>query len=169
MRNKYLIVSLFLILLSSNAFGQSGGIFEISQAVIASGSSERPTGGIFALDATTGQALAGTNSTGGIFRASGGFWTSPLAPSAARVSLGGRVITAQGSGIRNVIVILTAASGAIRATQSGTFGAFRFENVEVGGTYIISVASKRYGFGQPTQIRTVQEEIADLEFVANEQ
>ncbi|MEP6902886.1 MAG: hypothetical protein ABJA66_14125 [Actinomycetota bacterium] len=168
MRNKCLIVSLFLILLTSNAFGQSGGIFEISQAVIASGS-ERPTGGIFALDATTGQALAGANSSGGIFRASSGFWTSPFAPSAARVSLGGRVITAQGSGIRNVIVILTATSGAIRSTQSGMFGAFRFENVEVGGTYLISVASKRYGFSQPTIIRTVQEEIADLEFVANDQ
>jgi Carboxypeptidase regulatory-like domain len=168
MRIKCLIFSLFLILLTLNVCAQSGGNFEITQSVIASGGGQQTTGGVFSLDSTTGQSLAGANSAGGIFGVRGGFWASPLAPSAAMVSISGRVRTAQGNGIRSVIVILTGPNGTIRSTQTATFGSFRFENVEVGGTYLISVTSKRYAFDQPTQIRTVQEEIADLEFIAND-
>ena len=154
---------------AANAFGQTGGGYEITQSVVASGGGQT-TGGTFSLDGTIGQPLAGGALNSSPFSITSGFWNfSPSAPTAAMVAVSGRVRTAQGSGIRNVIVTLTGTNGALRTVQSGTFGYFKFENVEVGDTYLISVVSKRYEFSQPTQIRSVQEEIADLEFVANDQ
>lgn len=160
------IFIIFPVLFCPNAFGQSGGNFAITQSIIASGGSQETTGGIFVLDATIGQSLAGENSSGGMFGVRGGFWLPAFAPTAAMVGVSGRVKTAQGNGIRNVIVTLIEPDGAFRTTRTGTFGYFRFETVAVGSTYIFSVASKRYGFSQPTIIRTIEEEIVDLEFIA---
>ena len=112
--------------------------------------------------------IAGENSTGGIFGIRGGFWLPSVAPSAASVSVSGQVKTAQGSGIRNVSVTLTDSSGTVRTTRTGTFGYFRFDDITAGGTYIFSVAARHYQFSQPTIIRAVQEEIADLEFIGTE-
>ncbi len=169
MRIKSLIFGGLLLLISVNVFGQAGGNFAITQSAIASGG-QNSAGGAFSLDGTIGQSVAGNALSGNPFAVTSGFWNFTVAaPTAANVNVGGRVITANGSGIRNVIVILTAPNGTIRSTQTATFGYFNFENVEVGGTYIVSVSSRRYGFGQPTIIRSVQEEIADLEFVANVQ
>jgi len=167
MKNKFLIFILFPILFNLNAFGQSGGAFAITQSVIASGG-QQTTGGVFALDATAGQSSAGENSANGIFDVRGGFWLPGFAPTASMVSVGGRVRTTQGNGIRNVIVTLTDSSGAIRTAHSGSFGYFRFDGIAVGETYVISVSARRYAFTQPTIVRTVQEEIADLDFVADE-
>ena len=87
MKNKYLIFSLFLLLFNLNAFGQSGGVFAVTQSVIASGG-QQTTGGIFALDGTIGQSTAGENSANGIFDVHGGFWLPGFAPSASMVSIG---------------------------------------------------------------------------------
>lgn len=91
-----------------------------------------------------------------------------LAPSAATVSVGGRISAANGNGIRNVRVTLTDASGNTRTAKSSSFGYYRFDEVAVGETYTISVAAKRFTFNQPTQILTVQEDLSEVDFVANE-
>jgi hypothetical protein len=153
--------------LTANISAQSGGTFAITQSVIATGG-QQSSSGIFSLEGTAGQAVAGENSANGIFGVRGGFWLPGFVPTASMVSVGGRVRTAQGSGIRNVIVSLTDASGAIRTAQTGSFGYFRFDGVAVGETYLISVAAKRFAFAQPTIIRSVQEEIADLDFIADD-
>ena len=169
MKNKQIIFAFStLIFLTANISAQTGGTFAITQSVIAGGGGQNSSGGTFAVDGTTGQAVAGNAVGNAPFVVTSGFWNfTVMAPTAANVGISGRVITANGSGIRNVIVILTNPNGTLRSTQTGTFGYFKFEDVEVGGTYIISVSSKRYTFGQPTIVRSVQEEIADLEFVAN--
>ncbi len=165
--NKKILASAAVLVMTTTVISaQSGGIFAISQSVIASGGGQQTTSGVFSLDSTTAQSLAGENSTGGIFAVRGGFWLPAVAPTAARVSVGGRVRTAQGNGIRNVIVTLTDSSGIIRTAQTGTFGYFKFDSVTVGGVYLIGVSAKRYVFDSSTQIRTVQEEIGDLEFIA---
>ena len=91
-----------------------------------------------------------------------------VAPTAANVSLGGRITTPGGSGIRNVQVMLTAPDGQTRTAQTGTFGYYRFEAVPVGETYIISVFSRRFTFSQPTRVVAVLESVADLNFIADE-
>jgi hypothetical protein len=53
-------------------------------------------------------------------------------------------------------------------TTSTTFGHFRFTDVMPGVTYIFSAHAKRFMFNQATQVRSVVEEISDINFVADE-
>ncbi len=69
---------------------------------------------------------------------------------AAGTTLSGRIITAGGRGLSNATVILTDASGSQRLVRTGTFGYYRFENVEAGQTYIVGVQSKRYKYDSQT-------------------
>ena len=118
---------------------------------------------------TAGQAIAGGISTGGRFSLNSGFWTPDnFMPTSATVTVGGRVQTAQGAGIRNAQVTIMFASGETRATRSGAFGYFRFGDVEVGATYIFTISAKRFVFSEPTQVLTVNEERDDIDFVADE-
>lgn len=89
-------------------------------------------------------------------------------PTAASVIVGGRVTTASGSGIRNVLVTLTASNGDSRTVLTGKSGVYRFAGVSAGETYIISVRAKRYTFSKPSQVRTVVEDLTDVDFVSNE-
>jgi len=91
-----------------------------------------------------------------------------LIPSAANVSVSGRVSTANGTGIRNVIVTLTNAKGNIQTARTSSFGYFQFDEIAVGQTCIISVAAKRFTFRNPTQIISVNDKLTDVNFVANE-
>jgi hypothetical protein len=149
------------------AHAQTGGGYDLSHAVIAAGGGSNSAGGGLSLDGTAGQNFAGTISTAGNYSLRGGFWAfQPLAPTAARVSVSGRVLTSSGQGIRNAQVKLTAAGGAIRFASTGSFGYFRFTEVEVGETYILEVTSKRFVFMNPTRILSVQDEIANADFIA---
>lgn len=94
-------------------------------------------------------------------------YQNELIPSAANTSISGKVSTADGNGIRNVIVTLIAPNGEILTARTSSFGYFRFDEIAVGETYVISVASKRFTFKQPTQILTVNEELTDINFIAN--
>lgn len=104
-----------------------------------------------------------------IRRIDGGFWTAqPLAPTAASVSLGGQITTADGRGIHNVFVTLTTADGTMRTVSTAGFGYFTFDEVEAGQTVIINVRAKRFTFAQSTRILNVAEDSAAINFVANE-
>lgn len=87
---------------------------------------------------------------------------------AANVSISGRVLTAKGSGIKNIIVTLTDSNGNNLTAKTNSFGHFRFDEIAVGQTYFVSVFSKRFTFEQPTQIINVSEELADINFTAQE-
>ena len=147
---------------------QTGGTFEITQSVISNGGGES-IGGSFGLTGTSGQSLAGTNSSGGAFAVRGGFWQSSFAPSAALVSVSGQVLQANGGGISRARLNLTASNGTTRTILSSSFGYFRFDDVEVGQTYILTVFSKRYLFINNPQVITVLDEIGELNFTAEPQ
>lgn len=89
-------------------------------------------------------------------------------PTAANVSIGGRISAFDGNGIRNVIVTLTDSNGNTRTARSTTFGYYHFDEVESGETYIISVTSKRFTFNQSSQILTVNDELTNVNFIAQE-
>ena len=89
-----------------------------------------------------------------------------LAPTAAQVSVGGRVLTANGSGIRNVRLTLTDSHGVSRTVLTGTFGNYSFDNVSAGETYLVSAAAKNYTFSQPAQALTVNDSLTGVNFVA---
>src|SRR6185295_10057190 len=77
-----------------------------------------------------------------------------FAPTAASVTVGGRVLTADGRGIRNVRVSMTDTQGNTRTAITGSFGYYQFSDVAVGETYVFGVAAKQYSFDPPVQIRS---------------
>ena len=169
MKNKRIIMAFStLIFLTTAVSAQTGGSFLITQSVVAAGGGQNSSGGTFSLDGTTGQSVAGNALTGVPFAVTSGFWNfTPFAPTAAQVIISGRVRTADGRGIRNVLVSLTAPDGTTRTVQTSTFGYYRFNNIPVGATYIVSVSAKKFTFSQPTVVLSVSEEIGELDFVAD--
>ena len=146
-----------------NLYSQTGGAFTIEKSVIAAGGTTS-AGGAFTVESSIGQPAAGS-ATGGQFSIFGGFFTPPnLAPTAAAVSVSGRVRMESGKGIRNVHVTLISANGESRVVLTGPFGAYRFEDVPV-GTYFITVAAKRFIFINPAQILSLSEEIENIDFI----
>lgn len=85
-------------------------------------------------------------------------------PTAATVSISGRIVNAQGRAISQAQVSLTDMSGNTRTARSSAFGYYSFEDVEVGATYTVAVSSKRFTF--IPQVVSVNDNIADLDFTA---
>ena len=164
MKSKLFICCIFLLTIPVSA--QSGGQFAVTQSVIANGGAES-NGGNFGVTATTAQTNVGANLVGGNFGLQGGFWQAALAPSAAQVSVSGRVIAADGQGIRNARVLMTNQAGETQSAITASFGYFCFPEVLVGETYIISVHTKRFNFSNGTQILSVMEDVNDIIFIAD--
>jgi hypothetical protein len=90
-----------------------------------------------------------------------------LAPTAAHAFISGQVLTADGRGIRNAIVVISGGNlPEARTVATGSFGYFAFDDLEVGQTYIVTVNSKRFAFPTPTVVVTLQDNVGDLNFVA---
>ena len=68
----------------------------------------------------------------------------------ANVSVSGRVLQANGRGVANARVEMTDQSGNVRTVLTNPFGYYRFAEVAVGETYIISGKHKRYEFDAQT-------------------
>ena len=95
------------------------------------------------------------------------FLVAPAGTTAATVSVGGRVMTSDGRGIRNVVIRLTDSEGNVRTAISNSFGHYRFNDVEAGATYILTASGKRFSFSQPSQVLNVNEETDDINFIGN--
>jgi hypothetical protein len=87
---------------------------------------------------------------------------------ADRVTVGGRVMTADGRGIRNALVTMIESDGTTRTVTTGPFGYYRFADVAVGQNVVLMVTSKRFNFDQPTQVVYVTEDMKEVNFVARE-
>ena len=145
----------------------SGGQFTLEKTVTAGGGIRKETLPV-AENGTSGQAVAGITSTGGGFSLYSGFWTPEnFAPTAASVVVGGRVLTSTGAGIRNVQLTIIFPSGEVRYTTSTTLGYYRFTEIPVGGTYVITVTAKKYAFTETSQIREVSGDLQDIDFIAD--
>ncbi len=129
------------------------------------------------LDANTG-ILSGTPTTAGTYNftikvtdaadgSSGAqaYVLNVFGPTSANVSVSGRVLAADGIGVRNARVILTSSNGVSRIVKTSTFGFYQFDNVAVGETYVVSVASKRFSFSP--KVVSVSQDITDLDFTAD--
>lgn len=92
------------------------------------------------------------------------FTIADFGPTAAHVSISGRVMTKSGNGVLNAIVQLTDQQGTTRTVRTSAFGYYRFDDVPVGENYVIGVASKRFTF-TPRAI-TVTDELDNVDLVA---
>jgi len=90
-----------------------------------------------------------------------------LIPTSAGVSVGGRVLSADGMGISRVAVTLTDAAGVSRSATTNSFGHYRFDEVRAGETYILTVNNKKYLFADSPLVVSVEDNVADLNFIAS--
>ena len=154
---------------ASSAISQTGGTYDLSHNVIASGGGASSVGGVFRVDGTVGQPLAGTTSNAGNFSIRGGFWSSPqLAPTAANLSLSGRITcSSKPCMLRRVRVILTdPLSGLVRSSQPNPFGYYQFEELPAGRMYLVTPESSRFIFTPVSYSLTLVDEISDVNFEA---
>ncbi len=85
---------------------------------------------------------------------------------AAGIEVSGRVLTPDGRGIRNAIVAVTDTSGNSRIAMTSSFGFYRFNDVEAGKTYTISINSKRYRF--TPRVLQIVDALADFDFIGQQ-
>jgi hypothetical protein len=90
---------------------------------------------------------------------------SNLAPSAASVTISGKVYSGF-RGVSRARIVMTDANGNIREARTNSFGNFRFADIAAGQSYVFNVYSKQYLF--ESQVITVNENITDLVFTANQ-
>src|SRR5262245_26832331 len=125
-------LSLVIGLMGITALGQvaTGGTFSLDQSVIAGGGGSS-SGGSFSLTGTAGQDAAGTTSTGGSFAVTGGFWqTASLTPTAAEVSVNGRVLSSLNRAIPRAVVTFTGADGTAHTAVTNNFGFYTITGLE---------------------------------------
>ena len=162
-------LTLCLCVSALNITAQTGGTFDLSHTVVASGGGSGPSAQAFVVDGTVGQNLAGTVSTGlgnggELFGVRGGFWAfEALAPTAASVPVAGRVMKADGTPIANVRVNLIGPNS-IRTAISNGFGYYRIDEVAIGQTYILEARHKQHAFN--VRSINVTDEIFDLDLIA---
>lgn len=86
------------------------------------------------------------------------------APTAATVSIGGRVLDTNGRGVSRAAVDMMDASGATRTSLTNPFGYYRFDNVRAGDSYIFAVRHKSRSFAPRAVV--VTDELSDFDFTA---
>jgi hypothetical protein len=86
----------------------------------------------------------------------------PLGPTAASVSVSGRITYGKGFGVSGATVSLTDSQGNTRNVLTNNFGYYRFEAIAAGATYVLNVFAKRYQF-EP-QVLNVAEDVEDFNF-----
>jgi hypothetical protein len=144
------------------------GTHTIVKSTITNNGGGTSSAGTLSLTGTIGQSDAIESTTDGQLKIFGGFWTpEPFVPTAAPVLISGRIKTSNGRGIRNVVIILQdVATAETRRILSSPFGYFRFQDVEVGKTYILTVNSKRYTFNPNNRIISPNEDLTGEDFTA---
>ena len=96
----------------------------------------------------------------------GGWGLQILGPTAADVTISGRVMTSEGNGLRNAQVWMTDSAGVTRVVTTSSLGYYSFDGVEAGNTYVIGVASKRFRF--ETRAVQVNDSADNVDFVGRE-
>jgi subtilisin-like proprotein convertase family protein len=96
----------------------------------------------------------------------GGTSLSFQVPSAAEVSVGGRITTAGGRPIAKTAVTLTTADGTLRSTLTGPMGYYRFDGIPAGGSVVITPSAKGYSFANPALALTANDSVENANFTA---
>lgn len=90
-----------------------------------------------------------------------------IGPTAAEVSVSGRILNSEGRGVTNATVTLSGASLATpRVISTGRSGSYSFAGLIAGETYVITAVARRYAFSSPTRVVTMFDNLTDVDFVA---
>jgi hypothetical protein len=97
----------------------------------------------------------------------GGWGIQFLTPTAAPVSVSGRVRTVNGQGVSNALVTLMGGDlSEPRYVKTNTFGHFAFEGLQPGMSYVLSVESRKYVISQPVRVVSLTDNLTGVDFVA---
>jgi hypothetical protein len=91
---------------------------------------------------------------------------SNLPPTSANVSVGGRALYDNGSPVSRAQITMLDSMGNTRTATTNSFGYYRFDEVEVGQTYILEINSRKIYFPNPTRIVSVEDNLSDVDFIA---
>ena len=112
---------------------------------------------VFVINANGGSRINLTN-TAGVEEYNADWGSVP----SVSVSVGGRVTTPDGRGLRNATVSITDPRGVMRMVTTSSFGFYRFDNVTTGEAYTMSVSSRLYRFAS-RQVQ-VSDSLSDVDF-----
>jgi CSLREA domain-containing protein len=88
-----------------------------------------------------------------------------LSPTAAQVSVRGRVLNTLGRGISSARVYITDRNGNIRQTGTNSFGYYNFVEIVAGETYVLTASHKRYQFAP--QVLFITEDLSEINFIVS--
>ena len=92
------------------------------------------------------------------------FTCTAFTPTAAGVSVSGRILNADGYGVSKAVVTITNSAGTTRSVIANGFGYYRFDDVAAGQTYFINASAKRYRFD--ARVVNVGDELTGIDFTA---
>lgn len=95
-----------------------------------------------------------------------GAYESQIAPTAANVTVSGRVSDSFGRTVSKARVTVTDSSGQTRTATTNNFGFYRFDEISGGETHTFQVIHKQHQF--TPQVVNISENISDLHFVAQD-
>lgn len=123
--------------------------------------------GIYPITFTSNPVLQSVGGDGNLLPVTwvGGF-VEVIPTTAAGADVSGHVLTPDGRGLRNAVVLLTAPDGTVRRATTSSFGFYRFKDVETGTSFVVGVQSKRYRFAP--RVLQVVDTLTDVDFVAQE-
>jgi hypothetical protein len=95
----------------------------------------------------------------------GNDWTAgELSPTAAMVSVSGRVFDANGAALRNARVTLDDGTGHSLTAITNAFGYYHFDTVQAGRAYIVGASARGYTF--TPRVVMVNDQLTDLDMAA---
>ncbi|MGI8640779.1 MAG: PQQ-dependent sugar dehydrogenase [Pyrinomonadaceae bacterium] len=136
------------------------------------------TGEIFRLNGTAPELLLdsphnissfGEDSAGELYitALSGQVLKIQAVPTAASVTISGRIATANGRGVSGAFIPFDGSGNSEpKTTRTNPFGFYRFSDVEVGQNYVITPSAKNYNFTPSSMVFTVFEDFTNLDFTA---
>jgi Tol biopolymer transport system component len=87
-----------------------------------------------------------------------------LAPTAADVSISGRVTDQNGNGLARTTVVVSGGNGGRLSATTNSFGYYEVTGVQAGQTYVLSARHKGYTFG--SRVEMVTEDLVNTDFAA---
>jgi len=155
---------LLTLVVAAVTVAQTGGSYDLSKNVVASGGGSS-SGSSFTLNGTTAQPAAGTLVGKPPFSQVGGFWQAANnQPTAAPATISGKVTTTTGAPLGGVVITL---SGRFSGrTITDTNGNYSFENFAGGEFYVATPSLTNYTFTPANRSFTLVANMSDAVFTA---
>lgn len=143
---------------------RTGGVWNYVDQLIASDAAAGDALGC-GLAMSSNAIIGGACLDDGAFTSQGSAYIFELAPSAADVSITGRVTTASGRAIRNVSLSLMDTNGTVRYGITNAFGYYSFTRVKAGSYYVLDARHRMYQFD--SRYLSVSDNLTNVNLVPN--